>query len=174
MVSFDRMVRAIRLNRLDSGFLACLGIKLGLLFPIQQNSHGNSTECLFFYRIKLHLTIPWGLNIFHKLLMAHSTEFVCDSTESQLLLYFVHLQAIECAYELNEAFRKASKHVPKLEQAPLDSDCSLLCARFRAHLYPHYSVECCCFTLVLYIFHSILPCSCLRGVLRSFQVFWRF
>ena len=48
------------------------------------------------------------------------------------------------------------------------------CAHFRTHLYPHYSVESRCFTLVSYMFHSILPCSCLQGVLRSFQVLRRF
>ena len=45
------------------------------------------------------------------------------------------------------------------------------CARFRAQLYPLYSVESRSFSLVLYVLHSILPCSCPRSVLRLFQVF---
>ena len=45
------------------------------------------------------------------------------------------------------------------------------CAHFRAHLSPNYSIESRNFTLVLCIFYSILPYSCLWGVLRSFQVF---
>ena len=45
------------------------------------------------------------------------------------------------------------------------------CDRFRAHFQPHYSVKSCYYRLVLYTLRTILPYSCLRGVLRSFQVF---
>ena len=53
----------------------------------------------------------------------------------------------------------------------IEMEIMLWCARFRAQLYPLYSVESRSFSLVLYVLHSILPCSCPRSVLRLFQVF---
>ena len=42
---------------------------------------------------------------------------------------------------------------------------------FRAHLSPHCSVESRILEYFLHTLRMILPCSCLHGVLREFQVF---